>query len=88
MHVTPTDSSDIGATPAIGDQIFWSPEDVARKLGGLSRRYVYTLMDRGDLDTVPIGRRRMVPDTSLRAYVDRLHAEAKALREAKAGAAS
>lgn len=51
--------------------------DVARVLGGISRRQVYLLLERGQLQSVWIGRRRLIPANSVTAYVAHLHAEAR-----------
>ena len=45
--------------------------DAARQLG-IGRTRMFQLIGDGELDTVTIGRRRLVPLTSLRSYVDRL----------------
>lgn len=46
--------------------------DEAADLLSISRRVVDRLVRDGDLDTVNIGRRRLVPHEALEAYVNRL----------------
>lgn len=41
-------------------------------LGGISRTTLYELVDNGDLVRVNIGRRALITQASLDAYVDRL----------------
>lgn len=48
-------------------------DDAARALG-ISRRTVYELMKRGELRTVLIGRRRLVPAEALREFAAGLQA--------------
>lgn len=45
--------------------------DAGRALG-LSRSTVYELISRGELASVKVGRRRLVPVTELRAFTERL----------------
>lgn len=49
---------------------------------GLNRAQAYKLLQAGEIESVRIGRRRLVPLESLRAYVERLRAEAAAGRAA------
>lgn len=46
----------------------YSLDEAARSLG-LSRRTLYDLMDRGQLATVKLGKRRLVPATELERLV-------------------
>jgi excisionase family DNA binding protein len=48
------------------------PMEAAAAALGVGRTTVYNLAARGDLRTVHIGRRALVTDESLRAYVERL----------------
>jgi uncharacterized Fe-S cluster-containing radical SAM superfamily enzyme len=49
------------------------PIDTARtELGGISRPSVYTLVNRGELVKVNVGRRGFITGDSLASYVDRL----------------
>lgn len=56
------------------DRLLLSIEDVQRALG-VKRSMVFSLLQRGDLASTKIGRRRLVPVTALEAYVERLQAE-------------
>jgi excisionase family DNA binding protein len=49
-------------------------EEAAAALG-VGRTTIYGLVDRGELKTVHIGRRALVTDQSLNAYVERLTGE-------------
>jgi hypothetical protein len=46
--------------------------EAGRAMGGISRRQVYRLIQRGELTKVQIGTRTFVTAESIRAYVDRL----------------
>lgn len=50
--------------------------DAQKVLGGVSRSTIYNLVARGELEFVHIGRRALVTDESLRAFVDRLRTPA------------
>lgn len=60
------------------DPLLYPVPDVAEALGKISNRHVYKLMDTGELESITIGRRRMVVAESMRAYVDRLRQEQNA----------
>lgn len=60
--------------PAEQDAVFVSTKETARLLG-LSRNHVYELLDRGDLESRYIGRRRLVVMSSLRSFIAGLPAE-------------
>ncbi len=45
-------------------------------LGGISKRYVYLLIERGEINGLMLGKRRMITLASIDAYVDRQLAEA------------
>ncbi|UZR29034.1 helix-turn-helix domain-containing protein [Methylococcus mesophilus] len=49
--------------------ILWSFDETARQLGNVSIRTVRRMIDRGELPTVRIGRRRMIPAEYVHAYV-------------------
>lgn len=70
MHGTAPDA--IESTTA--DRIAYRPEEVAKKLG-VSRRYVYTLIERGELDRVVLAGRWMILADELAAFVESLKAE-------------
>lgn len=52
-------------------QILLSVPEAARALG-IARSSVYVLMDRHELTSVSIGRRRLLPARALEEYVERL----------------
>lgn len=61
--------------------LFVSTLEAARLLG-LSRTHVYELLDRGDIESRRIGRRRLVKVSSLHEFVDRLPADDPVEQEA------
>lgn len=64
----------------------YHPREVA-EMTGVSERYIWFLIERGDLIAVPLGRGRKVLDTDLRAFLERLRTEAVAAQEhAESGA--
>ncbi|MGW5376233.1 helix-turn-helix domain-containing protein [Nocardia sp. NPDC003999] len=48
------------------------PVPAACKRLGIGRSLLYELMDSGDLRSVKIGRRRLVPESALAEFIDRL----------------
>ncbi len=52
-------------------QLLLSVAEAARALG-IARSSVYVLLDRHELTSVSIGRRRLLPARALEEYVDRL----------------
>ena len=58
--------------------------EVAQLLGGVTERYVWTLLSTGELESVKIGARRLVPTEALDAFLNRLRAEELKVREAAA----
>lgn len=49
-------------------------EQTGEKLGRLGRTRVFDLIRSGQLASVKIGRRRMVPDSAIQQYIDQLKA--------------
>lgn len=49
-------------------------EQASEKLGGLGRTRLFELLRTGELRSVKIGRRRMIPDSSIAQYIDGLKA--------------
>lgn len=47
----------------------------ASSVSGLSRTKLYELMASGELESVKVGRRRLVPAEALAAYVERLRTQ-------------
>ena len=56
------------------DQLLLSIEDTARSLG-IKRSLLYQMLVRGDIESVKIGRRRVVPAAAVEAFVQRLREE-------------
>lgn len=49
-------------------------EQTSEKLGGLGRTRVFHLLQTGELQSVKIGRRRFIPDSSIQQYIEGLKA--------------
>ena len=56
------------------DRLLLGIEDVQRALG-IKRSMVFSLLQRGDLASTKIGRRRLVPVTALERFVKSLEAD-------------
>lgn len=56
--------------------------EVAVLLGGASERWVWALVERGDLPSFKVGGRRLVRRADLLAYIDRLCADEQQARTA------
>lgn len=54
-----------------------SVDDVGRTLGGITRRQVYRMLDSGELESVKLGRRRLVPADAVDALINRLRNQSK-----------
>ncbi|PIQ10842.1 MAG: hypothetical protein CO125_03800 [Hydrogenophilales bacterium CG_4_9_14_3_um_filter_59_35] len=52
------------------EMLLWSIKEVAQQLGDISTRSVRRMIERGDLPTVPVGRRVTVPSDAVRAWVE------------------
>lgn len=57
------------------DHLLWGMEEAANALN-VSRKYMYDLVHSGELATVKLGRRRLIPDDELRRFIDSLTDEA------------
>lgn len=55
------------------DRLLYSVPDAAAQLS-ISPRAMERLISDGEVDTVKIGRRRLVPDDSMREYIERIKA--------------
>lgn len=53
------------------DKLAYSTEDAATALS-IGRTVLFDLLRQGEIISVKIGRRRVIPATSLQAYLDRL----------------
>lgn len=89
MHAEPTTNirahADDFGLPDLGEgepQRFVDKRNAARLLGGITVREVENRIADGDLETVKLGRRRLIVLESLDAYVARLRKQAAADREA------
>ncbi|MCA9241420.1 MAG: helix-turn-helix domain-containing protein [Planctomycetales bacterium] len=51
-------------------------ERAREKLGGLGRTRVFELLRTGQLQSVKIGRRRLIPDSAIQRYIDGLKGRA------------
>lgn len=69
------------------DRIAYDLDEVARRLGGVTRRYVEILVANGELASFKLGKRRLVAAIDLDAFVDKLRADERVAR-ATAQAAS
>jgi excisionase family DNA binding protein len=54
------------------DERLSSIEDVRQRLGGVGRSQVNWLITTGELRSVKIGRRRLVPESAILEYINRL----------------
>ncbi|MET7705439.1 helix-turn-helix domain-containing protein [Micromonospora sp. NPDC005413] len=74
--------------PARRRRLLYNIEEAAQQLGGISTRTVYKLLRAGELESVMIGSRRLVPDATLEAYVEKLRAKAAIAAGVDAAAAA
>ena len=59
------------------DQLAHSPESAARRLG-IATRTFYDLIAKGEIRSFKSGKRRLIPEAELRAYIDRKMCEVAA----------
>jgi excisionase family DNA binding protein len=52
----------------MANRLGWSAEEAAEQLG-IGRSIMFDLIRKGDVRSVKIGKRRIVPDTALREYM-------------------
>lgn len=79
MSATPVISSPAqGTVPEVGDERprLLSVDKTAWTLGGLSYREVLRMIDRGQLESILVGRRRMVIVESIDRYIETQRASA------------
>ncbi|WP_038362196.1 helix-turn-helix domain-containing protein [Bosea sp. 117] len=67
--IQPRETVDVAAAP-----VLLHPIPNAAKILGVGRSTLYSLLDEGKLRSVYIGRRRLVPDAELKAFLARLSA--------------
>jgi excisionase family DNA binding protein len=53
------------------DDLLHDLQGTGRRLGGIGRTTVYGLIGAGELKAIKIGRRTLVPESEIRAYIDR-----------------
>ena len=58
----------------MAEQLLYEIEG-ARLLVGIGRTKFYELIDSGDIESVRVGRRRLIPHDALVAFVERLRSE-------------
>lgn len=56
--------------PNLIDPLLHSPESAARRLSMATRTF-YDLIAKGEIRSFKSGKRRMIPETELRAYIER-----------------
>ena len=59
---------------AVTDQLLVDAEEAARRIG-IGRTKMYELLGQNEIESVAVGRRRLVPTTALDEYVQRLRAQ-------------
>jgi excisionase family DNA binding protein len=59
-----------------GDTLLCSTEEAAQLLG-IGRSQLFELLARSELESVKIGRRRLIPRDAIRAYVEQLRSRAQ-----------
>jgi len=74
----------ISATGGSVDRLLYSVQEVAEALG-VTDRYVRTLIAAGEIKSVRIGARRMIPVKDLNVWIDGLREAEEAAREAAMG---
>lgn len=64
---------------AITDREAYSVDEARQKLGGISRKTIYDLINGGDLVSFTLGRRRLISGNAIREYIRRQ--ERKAIQD-------
>jgi len=49
----------------------YSVEEARQKLGGIARQTIYNLIQAGELDSITIGTRRLIPATAIAKFIER-----------------
>lgn len=70
-------SSDIPPDRGRKRQLLYNMKEAAQQLGGITTRTVHSLLTSGELESVKLGSRRMIPGESLEAYVEKLRGAAE-----------
>ncbi|MEV1018130.1 helix-turn-helix domain-containing protein [Micromonospora sp. NPDC049730] len=69
-------------------KLLYNVNEAAEQLGGISRRSLGNLTRSGELESVMVGGRRMIPDAALVAYVEKLRTVAATAVEVDAAVAA
>lgn len=77
----------VGHPYSVPRRALYSLEETAILLGGVTPKHVEHLIAAGTLESIKLGRRRLVPAQGIASMIETLRAEAKAAR-AKAEAAA
>ena len=59
----------MGRTMTTTDREAYSVNEARQKLGGISRKTIYDLINSGDLVSFTLGRRRLISGNAIREYV-------------------
>lgn len=81
--VAPMNGTERGTAPTHGSipqRRAYNVPEVAVLLGGVTERYVWTLLSTGELESVKIGARRLIPAEAIDAFIARLRADEKRVR--------
>ena len=53
----------------VTERDLYTVDETRKRLGGISRKMVYRLLRAGDLSSVLIGRRRLIPNSAIESFV-------------------
>jgi excisionase family DNA binding protein len=81
-----TEHSDSAADGTIPRRAAYPVPEVAVLLGGVTERYVWTLLSRNELTSVKVGGRRLVPADDLDAFIEKLREQERQARAAASAA--
>ena len=70
---TNTKRPESGSADSARTRILYPVPEVAAQLGGVTDRYVWSLIEKGSLRTVKLGRRRLVPHDALAEFLASLN---------------
>lgn len=74
----PSTGNDEAPVQTIPERRLYPIAEAAEQLGGITERMLWTLVARGDIKSVKVGRRRLIPAAALDSYVAGLEVEAAA----------
>lgn len=81
-----TERTDGAAGGGVPRRVVYSVPEVAELLGGVTERYVWTLLSRNELTSVKVGGRRLVPADDLDAFIEKLKEQERQARAAASAA--